>query len=63
MSDKVGNCNYRKEVLHGNRGVDKTLVQRHAELERQLGKIGVEIRPQYKLDPPLGKKIVRLANE
>ena len=45
---------YREEVLKRNKGIDTETVAAHEKLERELRKLGVEIKPSFKLEPPLG---------
>ena len=52
----------RKEMLRHNRKIDVGLVTAHEQLEKQLKKIGVEIRPSYNIEPPFGRRPTRLDN-
>ena len=44
-----------KDVLERNPGINRGTVAAHEELERKLKKLGVEIKPSYNLEPPLGR--------
>lgn len=44
----------RRDVLDRNAGVDRTVVAAYKRLERELRQLGVEVRPRYALEPPLG---------
>lgn len=44
----------RKQVFRRNPGIDPQLVEKHERLEKELAKIGVQIKPEYDLEPPLG---------
>lgn len=46
-----------KDILERNAGVDRTVVAAYAgykRLQRELKQLGVEVRPRYSLEPPLG---------
>ena len=44
----------KQDVLNRNAGVDRTVVAAYKRLERELRQLGVEVRPRYALEPPLG---------
>lgn len=44
----------REQVFRKNPGINPRLVERHEQLEKELAKIGVVIKPEYNLEPPLG---------
>ena len=44
----------KQDVLEHNAGVDRAVVASYKQLERKLKQLGVEVRPRYTLDPPLG---------
>ena len=44
----------KQDVLDRNAGVDRTVVAAYRQLERELRQLGVEVRPRYGLEPPLG---------
>ena len=44
-----------KAVLKRNTRINFGTVTAHEELERKLKKLGVEIKPSYNLEPPLGR--------
>ena len=44
----------RKQVFRKNPGIDPQLVEKHERLEKELAKLGVQIKPEYDLEPPLG---------
>ncbi len=52
----------KKEILERNKNIDVNIVNAHDKLESQLRKLGVEIKPKYSLDPPLGGTRKRLYN-
>ncbi len=43
----------RDPVLRNNPKVSKSLVARHLELEQRLRRIGVEVKPRFRLSHPL----------
>jgi N-dimethylarginine dimethylaminohydrolase len=49
-------------LLRRNRKVSETVVAQHTQLEERLRKLGVEVRPEYGLSPPLGGPIRQLSN-
>ncbi len=44
----------RQDVLDRNTGIDRAVVADYKRLERELKRLGVEVRPRYGLEPPLG---------
>ena len=52
----------RDEVLRRNPGIDLSVVVAHERLERDLKKIGVEIKPSYNIEPPFGRRPTRIHN-
>jgi hypothetical protein len=64
MSDhKKTTTSYRREVLKTNAKVDVRIIKNHRLLERNLKKLGVEIKPTFGLEPPLGGGHIHLHNE
>ena len=53
---------YRKMVLKTNNKIDTKLVENQEKLEEQLKKFGIEIKPQYSLEPPLSSKMFNSLN-
>ena len=52
----------REAVLRQNPKIDVAVVAAHERLERDLKKLGVEIKPSYDLEPPLGWRPTRIHN-
>ena len=51
----------KAEILRQNQRINRSTVSAHERLEEELKKLGVEIKPRYNLEPPLGPtKIQRL---
>ena len=46
---------YREELLKRNKSINTDTVAAHEKLERELQKLGVEIKPIFNLEPPLGR--------
>lgn len=46
---------YRNEVLKRNKRINTDTVAAHEKLERELEKLGIEIKPSFNLEPPLGR--------
>ena len=44
----------KAEILRRNPMVDPDLVARHEKLELELHRLGVDTKPKYNIDPPLG---------
>lgn len=53
---------YREEVLKRNKGINTETVAAHEKLERELQKLGVEIRPRFNIEPPLGRSRTGIHN-
>ena len=61
MGEKARSVRLReKEILARNNKVDARIVSAQARLERELGELGVEVKPEFKLEPPLGRGRTRL---
>ncbi len=53
MNKKPAAVDLRKnQVLERNKNIDTEVVRTQAELERELKGLGVEIKPEFKVDPP-----------
>jgi len=50
----------KAEILRRNVNINRDTVAAHERLERELKKIGVEIKPSYNLEPPLGPSKIML---
>ena len=56
---KVGNLQ-ETEILQQNKKIDARVVGAQTKLERQLKDLGVEVKPKFNIDPPLGHGKIRL---
>lgn len=45
----------RKKIINQNRNINGETVSAHEKLERDLRKLGVEIKPTFNIEPPLGR--------
>jgi hypothetical protein len=52
----------KTKIIEKNPKVDKALVKKHDRLESQLKKLGVETKPSFKIEPPLGGSRQHLYN-
>lgn len=52
----------RDRVLERNVRIDVKVVNAHKKLERELKNLGVEIKPSFNLEPPLGRNPARFPN-
>ena len=50
----------RREILKRNQKIDSKLVSAQVNLERRLKGLGVEVKPEFKVEPPLGRGKTRL---
>ncbi|MYA89858.1 MAG: hypothetical protein F4X97_15645 [Boseongicola sp. SB0662_bin_57] len=48
------------EILKRNKKIDSKLVSAQVNLERRLKGLGVEVKPEFKVEPPLGRGKMRL---
>ena len=55
IEDHLTPESFSKELLKRNKKVNMKTVAAHEKLEKELQKLGVEIRPRYSLEPPLGR--------
>ena len=51
-----------KDVLQRQPMVDRRVVDAYEQLERELLKLGVVVKPSYSLEPPLGTNETRARN-
>lgn len=59
---RVTSESYREEVLKRNKNINTATVAAHEKLERELQKLGVEIKPSFNLEPPLGQNRTGIHN-
>ncbi len=53
----------KAEILKRNTKIDTKVVSAQAKLERELRGLGVEIKPEFKVEPPLGRGTTRLSSQ
>ncbi|MDE0305271.1 MAG: hypothetical protein OXI87_10360 [Albidovulum sp.] len=53
----------KTEILSRNTKIDARVVSAQARLERELKGLGVEIKPEFKVEPPLGRGTTRLSSQ
>ena len=53
---------YREDVLKRNKKINIETVAAHEKLERELKKLGIEIKPSFNLEPPLGPSRMGIHN-
>lgn len=61
-NDRMASETYRKKVLKRNKGINTKTVAAHEKLERELRQLGVEIKPHFNLEPPLGRTRLGIHN-
>ena len=59
---RATSASYREKVLKRNKDINTETVAAHEKLERELQKLGVEIRPSFNLEPPLGRSRTGIHN-
>ena len=52
----------RRKTVAQNAKIDVGVVAAHERLERELKRLGVEIKPRYNLDSPWRRTATRLSN-
>lgn len=52
----------RDDVFRRNPKIDTAVVAAHERLERELKRLGVEIKPSYGIEPPFGQRPTRIHN-
>ena len=61
MGEKAESVKLDKdEVVKRNKKIDIRIVSAQVKLERQLRRLGVEVKPEFNLEPPLGRGKTRL---
>ena len=61
-SKRATSESYRETVLKRNNNINTETVAAHEKLERELRKLGVEIKPSFNLEPPLGRSRTGIHN-
>jgi len=51
------------EILKRNTKIDAKIVRAQAKLESELSWLGVEVKPEFKVEPPLGQGTMRLCSK
>ena len=59
---RATSASYREEVLKRNKKINTETVAAHEKLERELRELGVEIKPSFNLEPPLGRSRTGIHN-
>ncbi len=62
LRKRATSTSYREEVLKRNKKINTETVAAHEKLERELQKLGVEIKPSFNLEPPLGRSRTGIHN-
>ena len=62
MAKKQTGPALHKDVLQRQPMVDRRVVDAYEQLERELLKLGVVVKPSYSLEPPLGTNETRARN-
>ena len=50
----------KTKILENNKKIDARVVDAQTKLEHQLKGVGVEVKPEFKIEPPLGQGRMRL---
>ena len=53
---------YREKVLTRNNRINSETVAAQEKLEEELRKLGVEIKPSFNIEPPLGRSRTGIHN-
>lgn len=59
---RATSTSYREKILKRNKKINTETVAAHEKLERELQKLGVEIKPSFNLEPPLGRSRTGIHN-
>lgn len=62
LRKRATSASYREEILKRNKKINTETVAAHEKLERELQKLGVEIKPSFNLEPPLGRSRTGIHN-
>lgn len=60
MATRVRRPPPREEVVERNARVNEATVAAHERLEQELKKLGVDTKPRFEIEPPLGSSRTRL---
>ncbi len=53
----------KTEILQHNTRIDVKIVRSHVKLGNELGRLGVKIKPEFKVEPPLARGTARLCSQ
>ena len=59
LKKQAGEQPSQQAILNRNKIINKKTVFAHNRLEQQLKKLGVEIKPDFSIEPPLGRDRTR----
>ena len=62
MVTRVGRSPLKEEVVERNAKVNEATIAAHERLEQELEKLGVDTKPRFEIEPPLGSSRTRLHN-
>ena len=60
MVTRVRRSPLREEVVERNAKVNEATIAAHERLEQELKKLGVDTKPRFEIEPPLGSIRTRL---
>lgn len=63
MAKRISKPMEKAEILKINPKVDPILVERYEKLNSELRRLGIDTKPKFNLEPPLGGDCLRLFNE
>jgi hypothetical protein len=63
MEDQAEQRPEKDSILRRNPQVDTLIVKQHKALDVALQKLGVDTKPRFNIEPPLGGDRLRLFNE
>ena len=63
MAKRIGKPMKKAEILKTNPKIDPVLVERYETLDSELRRLGIDTKPKFNIEPPLGGDRLRLFNE
>ena len=60
MVTRIRQPPWREEVVERNAKVNEATIAAHERLEQELKKLGVDTKPRFEIEPPLGSSRTRL---
>ena len=63
MAKQISKPMKKADILKINPKIDPVLVEQYEKLDSELRRLGIDTKPKFNIEPPLGGDRLRLFNE